>query len=169
MKVSIIRGDITKIEADAIVNASGKHFGSAIGSGVDGAIFRSAGPELIIEAREIMRTQCPNGLDVGQAVLTKAYNLSAKFIIHTVGPRCYSEDAEKLRDCYLNCLKLAEMNSCKSIVFPAISTGAYGCSTEKSAEIVRSVLDGYKSEKIQEIILVLFDEKDYNVYKKAFC
>jgi len=166
MKIHIVLGDITRIKADVIVNASGKHFGSAIGSGVDGAIFNKAGPELQKEAREVMSKQCPNGLEVGQVVITKGYNLPAKFIIHTVGPRVYCEDFNKLKDCYINSLKLAETNNCKSIAFPAISTGAYGCSIERSAEIVKEVLDNFRSNIIKKIILVLWTKEDYNVYIK---
>jgi O-acetyl-ADP-ribose deacetylase (regulator of RNase III) len=168
VKISIILGDITKIKADAIINASGKHFGSVVGSGVDGAIFNNAGSELRKEAREVQSKQCPNGLEIGQAVITKGYNLPAKFIIHTLGPRYYSENINLLKNCYINCLRLAEEKNCSSIAFPAISTGAYGCPIEKSTEIVKEVLDNFKSEIIQEVILVLWKKEDYEVYKKYF-
>jgi O-acetyl-ADP-ribose deacetylase (regulator of RNase III) len=166
MKVSIILGDITKITADAVVNAANNTLLG--GGGVDGAIHRAAGNNLLLECKKLRNTKYPAGFPTGEAAVTKAYNLPAKMIIHTVGPRYYKEDVNLLKSCYLNCLKFAEDNNCETIAFPAISTGAFGCPIEKSAEIVKSVLDNYKSERIQEIILVLFDKEDYNVYKKAF-
>jgi len=166
--IKILLGDITKIQADAIVNAAGKGFGSIVGGGVDLAIFKAGGNELREEAKREKEEKCPNGLQIGQAVITKAHNLSCKYVIHTLGPRYYSEDINKLKDCYVNSLKLAEENDCKSIAFPAISTGAYGCTIEKSAEIVKSVMQEYKSGKIEEFIFVLYSEKDYEVYKKVF-
>ena len=164
MKITIIKGDITKIKADAIVNAAGVGFGNAIGGGVAGAIRRAAGLELVKECRQLSKDKYPNGLPTGEAVITKAYNLPAKIIIHTVGPRYYSEDINLLKNCYVNCLNLAEENNCESIAFPAISTGAFGCPIEKSAEIVKEILENFKSEIIKEVILVLFDEGDLGVY-----
>jgi len=164
MKITILQGDITKIKADAIVNAAGVGFGNAIGGGVAGAIRRVAGDELVEECQQLTKEKYPHGLPTGEAVATKAYNLSANLIIHTVGPRYYKEDVNLLKNCYVNCLKVAEENNCKSIAFPAISTGAYGCPIEKSAEIVKEILDGFRSNVIQEIKLVLYKKEDYNVY-----
>jgi O-acetyl-ADP-ribose deacetylase (regulator of RNase III) len=168
MEITITLGDITKIKADAIVNAAGVGFGNAIGGGVAGAIRRAAGEGLVTECQQLSKERYPNGLPTGEATLTKGYNLPARFIIHTVGPRYYKEGANLLSQCYLNCLKLAEENNFRTIAFPAISTGAYGCPIEKSAEIVKGILENYKSKAIQEIILVLFKEKDYEVYKDKF-
>jgi O-acetyl-ADP-ribose deacetylase len=165
MKISIIQGDITQINADAIVNAA--HPTLLGGGGVDGAIHRVAGPELFKECAQIRNNQYPEGLPIGEAVLTKAYGLPAKFIIHTVGPRYYSEDADLLKNCYLNALRLAEEEGCETIAFPAISTGAYGCPIEKSAEIVKEVLESYESDVIKEIILVLFGVEDLRVYERV--
>ncbi|MBS3085334.1 O-acetyl-ADP-ribose deacetylase [Candidatus Pacearchaeota archaeon] len=165
MKISIIRGDITKVKVDAIVNAA--NFGMLGGGGVDGAIRRAAGHSLQEECVRLRKEVIPNGLETGKAIVTKAYNLPAKIIIHTVGPRYYSGDINLLKNCYTNCLKLAEENNCESIAFPAISTGAYGCPIEKSAEIVSEVLENFKSDIIKEIILVLFDEEDYEIYKRV--
>ena len=162
MKITILKGDITKVKADAIVNAANS--GMLGGGGVDGAIRRAAGPGLQEECVKLRKDTIPNGLETGKTIITKAYNLPAKIIIHTVGPRYYSGNIDLLKECYSNCLKLAEENKCESIAFPAISTGAYGCPIEKSAEIVSEVLDNFKSEIIKEIILVLFDENDFNVY-----
>jgi len=162
MKITILKGDITKVKADAIVNAANS--GMLGGGGVDGAIRRAAGPGLQEECVKLRKDTIPNGLETGKTIITKAYNLPAKIIIHTVGPRYYSGNIDLLKECYSNCLKLAKENKCESIAFPAISTGAYGCPIEKSAEIVSEVLDNFKSEIIKEIILVLFDENDFNVY-----
>lgn len=163
MKISIIQGDITKINADAIVNAA--HHTLMGGGGVDGAIHKNAGSELIEECIQLRNDNLPNGLATGEAVATKAYNLPAKIIIHTVGPRYYSDNLDLLKNCYINSLKLAEDNGCKSIAFPAIATGAYGTPIEKSAEIVKEVLEDYKSNIVEEIILVLFNKEDFEVYK----
>jgi O-acetyl-ADP-ribose deacetylase (regulator of RNase III) len=165
MKIRIIRGDITKIKADAIVNAANS--GMLGGGGVDGAIRRAAGPGLQEECIRLRKETIPNGLETGKATITKAYNLPAKIVIHTVGPRYYSGDINLLNKCYTNCLKLAEENNCESIAFPTISTGDYGCPIEKSAEILSEVLENFKSDIIKEIILVLFDEEDFNVYKNV--
>ena len=162
MKITILRGDITKVKADAIVNAA--NYTLLGGGGVDGAIHRAAGPGLQEECVKLRKEAIPNGLETGNAVATKAYNLPAKIIVHTVGPKYYSGDISLLRNCYVNCLKLAEEKGCESIAFPAISTGAYGCPIEKSAETVSKVLGNFKSEIIKEIILVLFDEEDFKVY-----
>jgi len=166
VNIQLILGDITKIKADAIVNAAGVGFGNAIGGGVAGAIRRAAGDGLVKECQQLTKEKYPNGLPTGEAVVTKAYNLPAKFIIHTVGPRYYKEDISLLKKCYLDCLKLAEENKCASIAFPAISTGAYGCPIEKSAEIVKEVLNNFKSEIVQEIKLVLYGQENFEVYSK---
>ena len=166
MKISIVKGDITKIKVDAIVNAANS--GMLGGGGVDGAIRRAAGLGLQDECVKLRKETIPNGLETGKAIVTKAYNLPAKIIIHTVGPRYYSGNINLLKDCYINSLKLAEENNCESIVFPAISTGAYGCPIEKSAEIVKEILVNYQSNVIKEIILVLFDEEDFKIYHKTF-
>lgn len=166
MKISIVKGDITKIKSDAIVNAANS--GMLGGGGVDGSIRRAAGPGLQEECVKLRKETIPNGLETGKAIITKAYDLPAKIIIHTVGPRYYSGNINLLKSCYTNSLKIAEENNCESIAFPAISTGAYGCPIEKSAEIVSEVLDNFKSEIIKEIFLVLFDEEDFVVYNKTF-
>ncbi|MDP2924779.1 MAG: macro domain-containing protein [Nanoarchaeota archaeon] len=167
MKISIIQGDITKVKADAIVNAA--HHTLMGGGGVDGAIHKNAGSELIEECIKLRNEEFPHGLNTGEAVATKSYGINqAKILIHTVGPRYYSDDLNKLKDCYINSLKIAEENDCKSIAFPAIATGAYGTPIEKSAEIVKEVLSNYNSKIIEEVILVLFTEEDKEVYNKIF-
>ncbi|MCD6590096.1 macro domain-containing protein [Candidatus Woesearchaeota archaeon] len=166
-RIEILRGDITKISADCIVNAANSSLMG--GGGVDGAIHRAAGPMLLEECKKIRREQYPNGLPIGRAVATKSYGLAkngVKYIIHTVGPRAWRDNIELLKDCYINSLMLAEQLGCKSIAFPAISTGAYGVSIEDSARIVRSVLKNYESGIIERIMLVLWSERDYEIYKK---
>ncbi|MCK5282810.1 MAG: O-acetyl-ADP-ribose deacetylase [Nanoarchaeota archaeon] len=163
---SILKRDITKIKADAIVNAANSSLLG--GGGVDGAIHRAAGPQLLEECKEIRNTKLPEGLPTGQVAITKAYNLPAKYVIHTVGPIYNKDDISLLKDCYLNSLKLAEENNCQSINFPAISTGIYGVPIDISAKTVKEVLDNFKSDIIKEIGLVLFSENDYIIYKKYF-
>lgn len=166
MKITIIKGDITKVQVDAIVNAANSQL--VAGGGVDGAIHRAAGSELQKECLEIKRTLYPDGLPVGEAVYTKAYNLPAQIVIHTVGPRYYSQELSLLKNCYVNSLKIAEENNCSSIAFPSISTGAYGAPINETIKIVKEVLENYKSNVIKEVVLVLFSEEDYQVYNKFF-
>ena len=167
VKINIIQGDITKISANCIINAANSSLMG--GGGVDGAIHRAAGPELLKECKEIRKKYYPEGLPIGKAVYTKSYNLESmgiKYIIHTVGPRAWRDSIELLRECYINSLRIAEKLNCKSIAFPAISTGAYGVSINDSIRIVRGVLKEFDSSIIKEIILVLYKQEDYEKYKK---
>jgi O-acetyl-ADP-ribose deacetylase (regulator of RNase III) len=161
MKIKVILGDITTLNCDAIVNAANP---SLLGGGVDGAIHRNAGLELLEECRLIRKDKYPNGLPTGQAVITKGYKLSSKYVIHTVGTIYGMDDTNLLKDCYLNSLKLAEANNCKTIAFPAISTGVYGLPIYMSAKIVNETLSKFQSTVIDEINLVLFSKQDYDVY-----
>lgn len=165
MNVSIILSDITKVTADAIVNAANSSLCG--GGGVDGAIHRSAGPELLKECIEL-RKKLPQGLPKGEAVATKAYNLNAKIIIHTVGPVYGINNITVLNNCYLNSLKLAEENNCKSIAFPAIGTGAHRVPIEISAKIVKNVLDNFHPSTLKEVMLVLFSKEELEVYNETF-
>ena len=160
LKVSIINGDITKVKADVIVNAANHSLLG--GGGVDGVIHRAAGPQLLKECKEL------NGCETGEAKMTKAYNLNAKIIIHTVGPIYEKDDINLLKKCYVNSLRIAEINLYKTIAFPAISTGVYGVPIEESAKIVKEVLDSYKTIDSMEVILVLFSKSDFEAYKKEF-
>lgn len=137
MKLEIIQGDITRLKLDAIVNAANESLMG--GGGVDGAIHRAAGPQLVAECEEIRRTQYPKGLPTGQAVITGGYRLPANHVIHTVGP-VYDEDpnpAALLADAYRNSLRVAEENRLRSIAFPAISTGIFGYPKEEAARVVK--------------------------------
>lgn len=160
-KIKIIKGDITKRETDAIVNAANRTLLG--GGGVDGAIHRAAGKELLLECRTL------NGCETGGAKITKGYNLKAKYVIHTVGPVWSGGDRgeEKLlASCYLNSLRLAAENGVKSISFPAISTGVYGYPPEKAVKTaVAAVLDFLKKNSgIETVEFVCFDEQTYSLY-----
>jgi len=161
-KIKIIKGDITKVKTEAIVNAANETLLG--GGGVDGAIHQAAGPKLLKECRQL------GGCETGEAKITKGYNLPAKYIIHTVGPIWQGGDQdeeEKLANCYRNSLKLAAGNKIKSIAFPSISTGVYGFPIEKAAPIalkeVKKFLEG--NDVIKEVIFVLFSDKDFQIYQ----
>lgn len=161
-EIKIIKGDITKVKAEAIVNAANKTLLG--GGGVDGAIHRTAGPKLLEECKKL------GGCETGQAKITKGYNLPAKYVIHTVGPVWqggeYGEE-EKLASCYRNSLKLAAKNKVKSIAFPSISTGAYSFPIEKAAPIALREVEKFLEENdfIKEVVFVLFSEKDFQIYQ----
>jgi len=161
-KIKIIKGDITKVKADAIVNAANKTLLG--GGGVDGAIHRAAGPKLLEECKKL------GGCETGEVKITKGYNLPAKDVIHTVGSvwrRGREDEEEKLASCYRNSLKLAVENNIKSIAFPSISTGAYGFPIEKAAPIALREIKKFLEENdaIKEVIFVLFSEKDFQIYQ----
>jgi O-acetyl-ADP-ribose deacetylase (regulator of RNase III) len=159
--IEIVQGDITKQpDIDAIVNAANAYL--TAGGGVSGAIHRAAGPELEKECRKYAP------IKVGQAVITKGYNLPNKYVIHCLGPRYGIDKPEDklLADCYMNALKLAEENKISSIAFPAISTGIFGYPIEEATKVVfetiKSVLP--KLDYVKKIRFVLFSKKDYDVY-----
>ena len=156
-------GDITKLQVDAIVNAANSSLLG--GGGVDGAIHRAAGPELLAECRTL------GGCRTGEAKITKGYNLPAKHVIHTVGP-IYSgsaSDPVDLKNCYYNSLELAKENAIHSIAFPGISTGVYGYPKEEAAEIaLKTINDWIKTNGDYDIdvTIVNFSEQDYMIYQK---
>ncbi len=160
-RIEVMEGDITKLKVDAIVNAANNSLLG--GGGVDGAIHRAAGPELLAECRKI------GGCPTGQARITKGYNLSAKWIIHTVGP-VYSgkpDDARLLSLCYQNSLELAVDNKIGSIAFPAISCGVYGYPINKACKIaVDTTCNFLKQDRfINKVIFILFSSENYNAYQ----
>jgi O-acetyl-ADP-ribose deacetylase (regulator of RNase III) len=160
-KIEIRQGDITRLDVDAIVNAANtKLLG---GGGVDGAIHRAAGPELLEECRTI------GGCPTGEARITGGYKLPARHVIHTVGP-VYSgkpQDSRLLTDCYLNSLTLAVANNLKTIAFPAISCGVYGYPLKEACKIAVDTsiefIDRHPS--LEKIIFIQFSEKDFEVYQ----
>lgn len=164
MELTIKVGDITKEKVDAIVNAANRTLLG--GSGVDGAIHRAAGPELLTECKTL------GGCETGEAKITKGYNLPAKYVIHTVGPvwRGGDHDEENLlRSCYINSLELAAKYDIESIAFPAISCGVYGFPMEQAARIaLTSVRDWLKTYKQQiSVTFICFSENAKNIYEKV--
>lgn len=139
-RLIVAEGDITRFDGDAIVNAANKSL--AGGGGVDGAIHRAAGPELLEACHELRRTSWPDGLPVGEVAMTPGFRLSARHVIHTVGPVfAKSEDRSGLlADCYRNALRLAGEHRFRRLAFPAISTGIYGYPADAAATIVADVM-----------------------------
>ena len=166
MVIKAIKVSITEMGnlADVIVNAANESLLG--GGGVDGAIHRAAGPELLAECRRL------GGCRPGEAKVTKAYRLKNKCIIHTVGPRYYSDPnpAETLASCYLNCLKLADELGMESIAFPSIATGYFGYPVKEAAEICAAVVCSYKPKNKLRYAYMCVAKNDYNemVYNNAF-
>src|ERR1044072_3057669 len=168
-RVVVVVGDITRQDVGAIVNAANSTLLG--GGGVDGAIHRAGGPQILKECEEIRRTTYPKGLPTGEAVITKGGNLPARYVIHTVGP-IYGRDPEREADllagCYRNCLNLAREHAAKSIAFPSISTGAYGYPKPEAAAIssrsIKEFLDG--DDSIEQVRLVFFHERDARVFRE---
>ena len=163
MDVEVLLMDITRIgsKADAIVNAANESLLG--GGGVDGAIHRAAGPELLKECMTL------NGCEPGEAKATKAYNLDNKYIIHTVGPRYYSDPhpKETLVNCYINSLKLADSLRLESIAFPSISTGAFGYPIPEAFKIMIETICSYKPITIKKVYICIYpNEEHYQICQK---
>ena len=161
MSIKAVKADITKLQTDAIVNAANNTILG--GGGVDGAIHRAAGPQLLAECRTL------NGCETGQAKITKGYNLPAKYVIHTVGPVWYGgeqDEPQRLADAYRNSLKLAEEHNLKSVAFPAISTGVYGYPKEEAAHIAIDTIREFLKEYDMEVVLTAFSDGDLKRYER---
>ncbi len=160
-RLTVFTGDITKIHADAIVNAANSSLLG--GGGVDGAIHRAAGPELLHECRLL------HGCKTGDAKLTKGYRLPAAYVIHTVGPVWrggHHDEASLLAGCYRRSLTIASEKSVKTIAFPGISTGIYGYPKEKACDVAISTVTGFLQQdtSLEEVIFVCFDEESFRLY-----
>jgi len=163
-KIEIIKGDITKVEVDAIVNAANTSLLG--GGGVDGAIHRAGGKEILEDCRKIIAKQ--GGCKVGEAVITTAGKLPAKFVIHTVGPvwnNGIKNEEEKLENCYSNSLLIANKNNCKTVAFPSISTGIYRFPKDKAAKIAIKTISNFleNNDEIEKVILVSFDDDNFKI------
>jgi len=161
VSISILRGDITKLAVDAIVNAANETLLG--GGGVDGAIHRAAGKELLAECKTL------HGCKTGQAKITKGYQLPAQHVIHTVGPVWHGGgqgEPELLAECYRNSLRLAFENRLKSIAFPAISTGVYGYPKDEAALIAVDTINEFLKHSDMDVVLVAFGETDEQLYQK---
>jgi len=162
-KIDIVRGDITKLDVDAIVNAANTTLLG--GGGVDGAIHRAAGPELLAECRTL------GGCKPGEAKLTRGYRLPARFVIHTVGPVWHGgkgDEPETLANCYRNSLQLAAENEIKTIAFAAISCGAYGYPIPDAAQVALKTGRDFLAtdDRIDKVTFVLWSEDIYEAYRQ---
>ena len=163
-RLEIVKGDITKQAVDAIVNAANSRL--TPGGGVSGAIHKAAGPKLWEECKRV------GGCRTGDAKITGGYNLLARYVIHTVGPRYtgVNEDGVLLQNCYRSCLTLALNHGITSMAFPAISTGIYGYPIEEAAQIALHTIHEFleETDRYALIRIVLFDEHAYGIHKKIF-
>jgi O-acetyl-ADP-ribose deacetylase (regulator of RNase III) len=166
-RISLVQGDITKMEVDAIVNAANSSLMG--GGGVDGAIHRAGGSAILKECREIIARQ--GRCQTGQAVITSPGNLPSKYVIHTVGPvwkEGKNNEVQLLGNAYLNSLKLALEHGVETIAFPNISTGVYGFPKGKAAEIAVKTVTQFLSEnnQINKVYFVCFDRENYELYNQ---
>ncbi|WP_313263396.1 O-acetyl-ADP-ribose deacetylase [Sphingobacterium sp.] len=164
LKITVIKGDITKVEADAIVNAANTSLLG--GGGVDGAIHRAGGPEILEACRNLVAKQ--GGCKVGEAVITTAGKLAAKYVIHTVGPVWNggkNHELEKLESCYHNALTLAAENGCHTIAFPNISTGIYRFPKELAAQVSIRIIKQFlfANTAIAQVKIVCFDDDNFRL------
>lgn len=163
-RISIVQGDITKQTVDAIVNAANNSLLG--GGGVDGAIHRAAGPQLLDECRTL------GGCATGEAKITKGYKLPAKWVIHTVGPVWHGgahDEDRLLASCYRSCLTLARQHKIKTLAFPSISTGVYGFPVERASRIALKEMreELAKGSPIEHLTVVCFDAHTFNAYQNA--
>ena len=166
-RLRILQGDITKLQVDAIVNAANRSLMG--GGGVDGAIHRIGGGAILEECKQIRKKRYPGGLPTGKAEITTAGNLPARYVIHTVGPVWYGGkkgEEELLRSAYTNSLSCAKEHNCKSIAFPAVSTGIYGYPKEKAALVAFSAVETFirKNPLPEQISFVFFTNGDSDLF-----
>ena len=169
-KVSLVQGDITDQDTDAVVNAANSSLMG--GGGVDGAIHRRGGPGILEDCKRIRQREWPRGLPTGKAVITTGGSLKARHVIHTVGPVWSggrSGEAVALAECYCNSLRIAVRDSLRSVAFPSISTGAYGYPVREASRVALKAVKGYvESEGAPaEVTFVLFSENDFKTYMEA--
>ena len=169
-RIRFVKGDITELDSDAIVNAANSTLMG--GEGVDGAIHRKGGPRILEECKRIRAEQWPSGLPPGKAIITSGGKLKAKHVIHTVGPVWRggnAGEAERLGQAYENSLKLVVSSGLKTVAFPSISTGAYGYPIEEASHValraVRAFLE--TEDNISEVTFVLFSDRDLQIYLQA--
>lgn len=165
--VRLVKGDITEMKTDAIVNAANSSLMG--GGGVDGAIHRKGGPKILEECKRIRATEWPQGLPTGKAVITSAGDLKAKHVIHTVGPIWRGGnlgEPELLAQAYQNSLRLAVAKGLKTVAFPSISTGAYGYPVEDACRVTLKAVKEFleKEDAVNEVIFVLFSDDALKVY-----
>jgi O-acetyl-ADP-ribose deacetylase (regulator of RNase III) len=161
MELRVVRADITALAVDAIVNAANSSLLG--GGGVDGAIHRAAGPELVAACRLL------HGCDTGEAKMTPGYRLPAKFVIHTVGPVWqggHAGEAALLAACYRNSLAIAEEQGLSSIAFPAISSGVYGYPKDEAARIAVDTVRAFNAKSLREVVFCCFSEEDRERYER---
>jgi len=166
MRIELVKGDITGQKVDAIVNAANSSLLG--GGGVDGAIHRRGGPDILAECKRVRVQRWPEGLPTGRAVATAAGRLSAKWVIHTVGPvHSKSEDrSHLLASCHLEALKAADELGAKTVAFPAISTGVYGYPIELAAPVAINAVKAADT-RVEEVRFVLFDDESYRAFERA--
>lgn len=162
-RIELMMGDITKVHVDAIVNAANNTLLG--GGGVDGAIHRAAGPELLEECKTL------NGCPTGEAKITKGYRLPAKWVIHTVGPVWQGGNAgedELLASCYRSCFRYVQPYGIRSIAFPSISTGAYRFPVERASRIALREIDAYlrQDDTLEKVLIVCFNDDVYEAYRR---
>jgi O-acetyl-ADP-ribose deacetylase (regulator of RNase III) len=163
MKITFVQGDITEQDVDAIVNAANHSLLG--GGGVDGAIHRRGGPEILAECQKLRQDKYPDGLPTGQAVATTAGRLKARWVIHTVGPT-YAESKDKshlLADCFRNSLAIADELGAGTVAFPAISTGVYRWPVDDAARIALETVRAAGTQ-VNEVRFVLFDQRAYDAF-----
>lgn len=165
-RITLVMGDITLEDADAIVNAANPSLMG--GGGVDGAIHRRGGPQILAECKEIRRTRYPDGLPTGEAVATSGGKLRAKWVIHTVGPRYHEHEdpAPLLARCHTEALRVADELGARTVAFPAISTGVYGYPVEEAAPVAIAAVLGAET-KVEEVRFVLFDVRAYEAFRAS--